>query len=514
MDNKLMGVHTMNTIMNQKTERSATTSSRRYVLKTLGGVIAAGLSIGSVNGQQESLPSNNTIRNISKERIRYSRNTLEHNMKEVPAYVTDPGFSLTALLANLPYVLTFSDGPTPIILMDTYDYNRLRGRVMRETDNEKVQYLGMAYEELRRQDIIYLRDYAKMYSPAVQQQTLQQNQAIIEDTPEWVHQKAAVQGAKGLEKYWGEHQRSFRSNLGEDPDSFAEQRDEVVHQRKKMEQGLGDPIDWNQNVLNEYATALKICRSADQVLNLNVKGVIGQGDSELLRQIINSADSRRNTANVSHIEANGDMFGFNHSAAKQTRKRLDHIGKIATDVAEVQHEDWSFLGSTLALPKFTNFDHIKSQIRGSDEESLIEEAREALAVIKRRADNQSLDQAQYMANWMGEQYDLPQSQHQELTKEFSYAFELVDHSQDLRDLGEGDKISRPAFFLVASVLSDPTYRYETDSLYRHARDLLNQLGPSSVTETQLETYRQRGDYLRGETSETAPDWFEDTDRAR
>lgn len=435
-------------------------------------------------------------------------------MKGPPAYITDPGFSLTSLLANLPYVLTFSDGPTPIILMDTYDYDRLRERVFRGRESEKIQYLGMAYEELRRQKILHLVDYAKMYPPAVQQQTLRQNQAVIDDTPDRVHQKAAVQGAKGLEKYWGDHQRSLRSSLGEDPDSFEERRGEVIQQRKKMKQGLGDPIDWNQNVLNEYATALKIRQAANHVLNLNVKGVIGQGDSGLLSQIINSANSRQKAADVSHIKANGFMFGFNHRAAKQTRERLDHIGEIAADVAGVQHEDWFFLGATLALPKFKNFDHIQSQMRGSDVGSLIEEAQEALAVIDRRADDQSEDQARYAADWMIEQNDLPQNHHQELTKGFSYAFDLIDHSRDLRDLGEGDDISRPAFFLAASVLSDPTYRYETDNLYRHARDLLSQLGPSSVTETQLETYRQRGDYLRGESADTAPDWFEDANRAR
>lgn len=512
-----MGYHTINTAMEKKSVDSVTNSSRRHVLKTLGGMIAAGLSTGRVSGQhQDTFSTNNTTQNISKERRPYYNNTLEHNMKGPPAYITDPGFSLTSLLANLPYILNSPNSHSPIILMDTYDYDRLRGRVLREPDNEKIQYLGMAYEELRQRDIIRLIDYAKLYPPAVQQRTLRQNQKLLNKVPERTHQKAAVQGAAGLVKYWGKHQRSFRSSIGADWEVFASQRKGVIQQRKKMERGGGDPIEWNRNVLNEYVTALKVRQRADRVLNLDVKGVVGQGDSGLLCQVLDSANPQHTgeISDVKRLKPNQYMFRFSHEAAIQSREILDKVSEIAADVAGVQHEDWSFLGSTLALPKFKNFDHIQSQIRGTDVESLIEETQDALAVIEKRANERSLDQARYQADWMGEQYDLPQIKRQDLTKEFSYAFDLIDRSQDLRDLGEGNNISRPAFFLAASVVSDPSHRYETDELYRHARNLLNQLGPASVTETELETYRQRGDYLQGESSDTDPDWFEKPDRTR
>ncbi len=46
------------------------------------------------------------------------------------------------------------------------------------------------------------------------------------------------------------------------------------------------------------------------------------------------------------------MISFNHRAAVQIRDILNLVGEIAADVAGVQHEDWSFLGSTLALPNY------------------------------------------------------------------------------------------------------------------------------------------------------------------
>lgn len=513
-----MGYHIVTVAMGRETGNPSTKSSRRAVLKALGTMVA-GVGLGSSSRPHRStFSTTNTTQHTSKEKRRYFNNIQENNMNGTPAYITDPGFSLTSLLANLPYILNFADGRSPVILMDTYDYDRLRGRVLRESNNEKIQYLGMAYEELRQRDILRLVDYAKLYPPAVQQRTLQQNQRVLEETSEWKHQKAAVEGASGLVKYWGEHQRSFRSHLGEEWETFAPQRNDVIQQRKKMERGGGDPLGWNRNILHEYVTALKIRQRANQVLNLDVKGVIGQGDTELLSQILESTDSQRNTGPTSHIEKlrpNQHMFRFNHSAATQSREILDHVGEIAADVAGVQHQDWSFLGSTFALPKFKNFDHIQSQIRRADVESLLEEAQEALAVVDKRADRHSSNQARYIADWMDEQYDIPQAQRQGLTKEVSYAFDLVDHSQDLRALGEGSKISRPAFFLAASVVSDPTWQYETDSLYHQARNLLNQLGPPSVSEKSLKAYRERGYYLTGKKPDAdTEEWFKTTDRTR
>lgn len=490
--------------METKTRNTDPSTSRRQVLTSFASAIVAGLS--GWDGEQNKNIKTPTNTNIP--------------MNTTPAFLTDPGFSLSSLLVNLPCFLNFSDGPTPVILMDTHDYDRLRARVLMEKENEKIQYVGMAYEEFRRRDILRPIDYAKLYPPAVQQRTLRENRAVIEDTPYWVHQKAAVQGAKGLAKYgWGEYQRSFRASLGEDTAAFDSDREGIVQQSKKMDRGRGDPIDWNRHVLNEYVTALEIRRRANQALNLDVQGVIGQGDSELPSRFLNAV-SQGNAPNASHIERldpDTHMIGFNHSAAVQTRKILDHIGEIAADIAGVQHNDWSFLGPTLALPKFKNFDHIQSKIRGMDVETLTTQAEEAIAVLERREeDDQDMNQARYVADWMIEQHDLvgTQTQRQGLTKEVDYAFDLANPTADLRDLGEQGTITRPAVFLAASVMADPTRRYEKDDLYRHASDLLSQLGPPSVTEAQLETYRQRGDYLEGETSEAAPDWFEDSDRQR
>ncbi len=444
-------------------------------------------------------------------------------MASTPAYLTDPGFSLTSLLVNVPYLLRFTDGPTPVILMDTYDYDRLRGRVLTEENNEKIQSLGLAYEELRRRGILRFIDYAELYPPAVQQRMLRRNQAVIEETPSWIHQRAAVQGADGLVAYgWGEYQRSFRSRLGEELSKFDSQRAAVAQQRDDMERGRSDPAEWNQNVLNEYVTALEIRQRANQVLNLDVRGVVGQGDSELLAQLLTAESS--NTTDLSHIERLDpiqNMISFNHTAAVQTRDILNLVGEIAADVAGVQHEDWSFLGSTLALPNYHDLfaiGRLRRDLRQMNVEQLAEEAARGIDILQARTDASGTHtKLQYEAGWLEEQappLTAGRAHREELMALTEYAVQQSRYSRELRVLAEQGDLSQAAAFIAASAMSDPTQRYETDDLSPHARDLLGQLGPSSVTDAQLETYRQRGDYLTGDTADTAPDWFETADRQR
>lgn len=92
-------------------------------------------------------------------------------MSTRPAFLTLPRLSLTTVLLNLPNIFDRTNGATPLILMDRYDYDRLRAEVLAgPKENQKAPYLIMAYDDLRRRGLLKLIDYTEFYTPSDQNQ--------------------------------------------------------------------------------------------------------------------------------------------------------------------------------------------------------------------------------------------------------------------------------------------------------------------------------------------------------
>lgn len=461
-------------------------------------------------------------------------------MSNRPAYLTVPGPSVTSILLNIPYVLSLSSDPPPIILMDVHDYDRLQAETMHDTgDNKKAPYLLMAFDDLRRRGFLRLIDYAAFYPAAVQEFYLQQNQQLRADTPDWVHRQIAVKGNDGWIDYArGSYQEQFRASLGEDTAAFDDLRRAEQRLVRRMKHGTGDPVGWSEKVFNRGIAGLAVRRHADRVLDLDVRGVIAGPEHQMLGEYLTAAQSRRQArlpiertavgcdvieSDASYLEAldpAGRITGLTPSTVAYLRRVLDTVGEIAADVAGVQYDDWFVLGPTFALPQYNslfNLDRIRMQIEhGVDADILVSEATDAVVALKADADqNLSPGKCRYEADWIAEMSTGPgpdgHIQGSDLVDLVEYAFQLSDHSRTLRSLTEGGDISQAAAFVAASIMSDPVRYYERDAVYRQSRELMARFDPPAVDRHELTMLRKE---RRSDTWGEHTDWFEAVDRAR
>jgi hypothetical protein len=424
--------------------------------------------------------------------------------------------------------------------MDTHDYQRLRGRAYRNKgDNQKYQYLAMAYDDLRRRGLLRLIDYAEFYPESVQGQYLRQNDSLLNSTPSEVNRDAAVKAVEGWIGYArGPYQEPFRRTLGEDTDSFADLRQTEQRQRRMMKRGTGDTVSWNKKVLNKDVAALEVRRRADQALNLDVQYVIAGSEHKITGSFLNATRSHEGSelaidvpsigrnaidADASHLkrlEADRRIAGLTPEMVSRTREILDTIGRIATEVAGVQHDDWFVLGPSLSLPRYDDlfdFSTIRSQVRhGMEPAELAMEAKQVMAVLQDESDSGlPSNKLRYEADWVADKYDIPPSSTRErgassgLTDLVDYALDLSDHSRELRAILERGSVSQAAVFVGASIASDPMRRYHEEELYQQGVDLMQRLNPPSLDEKHLKAFQKE---RRGDTWDDHKDWFEASDR--
>lgn len=457
------------------------------------------------------------------------------------AYLTVPGPSVTSVLLNIPYVLSLSSDPPPVILMDVHDYERLRAETLQDTgDNKKAPYLLMAFDDLRRRDFLRLIDYADLYPASVQELYLEQNQELLADTPEWVHRQMAMEGTAGWIDYGrGEYQEGFRASLGEDPAAFDQLRQAEHRPLRRLKSGTGDPESINEKILSRGVAALAVRRRADHVLDPDVQGVITGPEYYLLGDFLAATQSRQHAevpveqttagANVIDTDANhlATLDPVNHVAGMppktitHIRDVLDTVGELAMEITGTQHDDWFVLGPTFALPQYNglfNLDRIRMQMNnGIDANTLAEETISALTTLERRADDDTLSpnkryyEAEALAERRVDSSPYGNIQGDELAELLEYTLTLSDHSPTLRTLTDEKGISEAAAFVAASIMSDPVRRYDTDTVYRRAMELITRVAPPSVDHQELKMLRKE---RRTDTWDEHTDWFETVDRAR
>lgn len=437
-----------------------------------------------------------------------------------PAFLALPGLSVTTTLINIPCVLSHSDSKNnrpPVILIDEQDYNRLRREVLEnQDDTKKSLYLLSAYENLRRRGFVQIIDYSKLYSREKQYYNLQKNQKLLNAIPDSVNRRIAEKQAEGWINYGrGEYQEAFRKSLGENLTTFDTLRRGTEKQQRKMKRGTNDPIDWNKKVLSRAIAGLTVRYHADENLKYDVQDVITGSEHKILRDFI---DSSGDTSYITDIEP--QITAFDSSTTTQTREILDTIGEIATDVADVQHDDWFLLGPRIAIPRYDDifdFEIIRSQIdQGVDLDRLDREVKHVLAVLKNGAETDlPATKLQGQAEWVTEEYNLPTSSKGEpdsgLDDIVDFALNLSDYSRELRYLDDQDALSQLALFVGNSIMIDPMKQHGDNDIYRRGIELAAHLNPQSVGRMEIEEVRkQRRSDMWGENA----DWYEIPDRDR
>lgn len=227
-------------------------------------------------------------------------------MPDRSAFCIRPGASLTSILLNIPCLTHVSNGFPPVILMDSYDYERLRTRAIGEQGDQKDHYLVMAFDELRRQGSLHLIDYAECYSKSTQQRYLRQNKALLEGLSEEVHQQTALTGIEEWTGYArGTYQESFRAGLGENIDEFTALRQQERGLQRDIKREMSDPRQWNEKLLNKAVAALAVREGADAALELDVNRVVAGSEHQILRDFLDASQetSRSKTGHeaTSHL---------------------------------------------------------------------------------------------------------------------------------------------------------------------------------------------------------------------
>jgi hypothetical protein len=492
-----------------ETELSAT---RRRVLQAVGGIGAGTLGLGGDGtGQLPEPPPS-----ISHEKNKFHE-TKTHPMAEKVGYLTLPGVSLTSLIPNIPNIVT-KERESPVIIMDSHDYARFKGRVITERKNIKVQHLAMVYDELDRRDILKTIDYAAYYSPDRQEHNLRQVRRALASLSEYEHRQAVEEAAKGYLHYGlGEHQQPMRANFN-DSAAFAEHRQEVQHQYQQIDRGVGDPRLWNEEVVSQYMAAVEVWRRANADLDLNIKHIIGQGESSSIAILLDAAPDLDWTSDTQLENPLNPITEINLDKTSQVREILDEMSAMAKETARVQHHDWFVIGSRLALPAYEEmFDGAWSDMRfDRDTKDIVAETRDLLTYLdKEAADGPSEDHLRDKADWIIEKHEeiLSPEKKQQLLTEFRDLVDLQNHSRDLRSL-EG-RYTPPAIYLAATVKMDPVYNYNNDELYQLAADMQNRLGPQTVTDPQIERFMGRGSFRReAEASRADGDWYQIINRPK
>lgn len=494
-----------------ETKQVGVNPTRRKVLKTLGGGLMAGFG-GSFSYDQRLLSSTPTSGRGHRQ-----------------AFVTLPGLSAVSTLLNLPHLMRISDGP-PIIIMDTYDYKRLRTKPQKEKREKKTLYLGLAFDDLRQRGILRLVDYSNYYSRKEQKKYLQQNKELITAMPNWLSQKTAKIGVKGWGEYTrGAYQEPFRGSLGEDKDVFSDRRQSAKKRSQGMDRGTGDHAGWTEKFLNKCITALVVRDNLDRNSHLNVCQIIGGPEYHMLGDLLNAARTQpceettidlldvgcgiidTDVSYLRELEPNKRVRGLNPQKASQTREALDAIGNIVTDMAGIQYDDWHILGTSFVLPEYQNlfnYEDIRTEVYlKMDDERLAEETAYIIDILKRRTEeSHSWNKIQYQSEYISETYNTisPRSPLGG-TDIVECALNISHQSRELRAILDQGNVSQTAVFLATSIINNPTRRYNEDDVYRRAVDLMNRIDPSPAWENRLEKFRQEEQV---ETYLEHEDWFE------
>jgi hypothetical protein len=470
-------------------------------------------AVAGVNGVSQVVQKPavaDTINTPSKERISHTRQNMNRK-----AFITLPGISLTTTYMHLPGIM--NRRPQPIIFMDIYDFERIWGQIVTQRGSRKTQMLGMITESLYRKGFLQTIDYSALYSAEKQDRNVNRYWNALENLSGTTQQRAAGQLASGfLDHAIGEYQKPFRSALC-DWDGMTDRRTQIERQQQKINRGLGDPLLWNERIAAEYIAALEVRAAADTYLDLDVVGVLGQGESEGISTVLRNAD----------LDFDDDVISLtsNEQSIKQIwrpdpertaygRSILDSITQVAHETTGTQHNDWYLLGSRLAVPHFPKlFVESWSQPNlHTDTKELAAETRKVLSLLKQRAADNNPAHLSAEAEAIAEQHGnaSPENVH-EITKQLDRAADLANYTPLLHDLSETDRFSSGAIMVAASIIMNPSARIDEDETYRRAWSMKQRTRSIDVPQHIIERFSNRGGIRRGEDTHIT-DWYHTANR--
>lgn len=442
-------------------------------------------------------------------------------MSTRPAFLTLPRLSLTTVLLNLPTIFDRSNGATPLILMDRYDYDRLRAEVLSgPKENQKAPYLIMAYDDLRRRGLLKLIDYTEFYTPSDQAKYLLQSQSLLQNTSEETNRDVAVRAIQSWIGYTrGEYQEPFRAGLGESTSSFSTLRRSERRQRQKLKREVSDPREWNKKLLSRGIAALAVRDQANEDLDVTVQGIISGTQYQIIGNFIDDQSVDTTTSDTSDLvdlEPRYPFLGIDLETATQTREILDMISSVTSKISGVQYNDWFLLGPSLAVPRYDDlFDMelINDQMQEFDEETIITETKQVVDILKNSTEHEEMENnLQYEAEWAGEEYDLLPSgkkQNKRLNYAFDFAYNIANYSRELWYLKEQTDITQAAALIGSSVMKSQGCVYDDDDIYWHGLELMARFDPPPIDETDIKAVRKE---RRGDSWDEHSDWFETVNR--
>lgn len=476
------------------------------MIKSVAGILA-GVSGGGQAAQAASNPDTTNMQQSEKT----SHNYQNMNRK---AFVTLPGISRPTIYANLQSIIK-GRNPPPLILMDQYDYDRLWGQVVMER-GQKEQMIWLLLDELIRRGLIQTMDYTRFYSAEKQKQNILNYRKGLRSLPDHIARQAAVEAADGfLDVCYGEYQQTLRTALG-GWEATCDRAATIEHQQDKMADGTGHTICWNDRVFGQYIAALEVGAAVDRHANLDVVGVIGQGDGAGISTVFQSADMGFDDGIVSLSRDGNSIEQIERphpGRAQFERDVLDTISQVARETTGTQHDDWYILGSHLALPHLPRlFRRSWGSSKLKEPSTLAAEAQEVLDYLDKEAEDNRPVATTSKAEAIAEQYEVTSATKvQEISEQLDSAIDLANHSRDLRELTDSD-YSPEAVFTAASIKMDPKHQYDENEVYRRAVDAQNRLKPVDVYPSEVEHYGTRGGFRRGDVEEITCDWYQLVER--
>ncbi len=477
-------------------------ATRRAVLGALAAVMSpVGHSVDST-AQGVQLGNQQSIRSRPK---RMTRRT----------YLCLPGVAYTTIFANLPVLLS-DRREQPTIIVDAYDYERLHGRMLTEPENKEVQLRGTIADALVRRGTIQLVDYAAMYPIERQDAHIHQFWEAVRSVPDDVVQSAAKESNAGyLEFGRGEYQQSFRSALGNWEINLKRRR-RVERQQRKFERGAGNPGEFAENVFAQYIAGLEVRATLESRHDVKIDGVLGHGDEQGISTIIRESSLEYDPSVLAlgpndHAIAQIGHPDPSHPARRQ--RLLDAIHTVAQETTGVDDADWFVLGPQLAVPMFPRLVSIASVRDGLTENprALADQASAALSFLQEKRRENAPTTLAYDAEKLESEIETTLSA-ASIEGRLHRAADVANYADDIRTLLNTERFSHGAILIAASILMDPQFRSNTDVLYRRARALQIRRRQLTVSDQEIEFFRNRGQYRRNEGTDR--DWYHLADRNR